>query len=110
MYKIVEKYVSVSDHQEDQATIRSLEFSIEGRGAGNGVNDGSCLLMKASLKSQMSRVQRASRLMSMWGCWEGGAWGGGDKEALCLLPHTLLYAFLPSECVSVSFIPFFFFF
>lgn len=27
MYEIVEKYISVSDHQEDQAMIRSLEFS-----------------------------------------------------------------------------------
>lgn len=53
-------------HQKDKAMIRNLEFSAphpilqRGREAGNGVNDGSCLHDKVSIKPQTYRVQRAS--------------------------------------------------
>lgn len=65
-------------HQEHQAVIRNLELSFlppssrKGRGAGNWVNDPSCLSDEASITKQIMVVQRASGLGNTSACQGGG--------------------------------------
>ena len=62
-------------HQKDQPMIRSLEISVpipssrEKRGAGDWVYNQLCLHDEASIEIYM--VQRASRLVKTFMCWEG---------------------------------------